>query len=655
MSMFRGPRFFGWVFCLGLTTWSFAQTGAEADALLARSHVLYSDVAGLEATALVRELRVSSNPADPSAPGRVVATVFQRVVLTRGLPDDWRIVSQRERDLGGRLMQERTLAFGKTGVGDGAMLALNPATQAPDSSPLPQALFRREVTERLGTFARQDVLFAAMFVNRGESGADAFGLENAVVVGREDGNGGRLVRITATRGPRVAITLWLTEDMGSIARVVEAPAGDAPPGAPRMVRETIYDYDFSRGRSPDHFDLNAGWALARPGIAAAAKFGDTGELLAFAGLPGVSVVKGETEPALPEFGPSQRARPGAGTETATAVSSVSEAQLLTSEQMESIVMVEGDGGVGTGFVARLRGVDFVVTNLHVIGGNEKIRVTTVRGVSVPVSGIFGALGRDIAILRIEGTNTVPALKLAEDPIRTVKLGDKVAVVGNRRGGGVATQVSGTVRGLGPNRVEVDAPFQPGNSGSPILHLETGEVVGVASYSQSRELDALDGPANASTGRTTEKKTEQRWFGFRIDGVAGWESIDLARWRDQAKRIAEFEADSEAIYYAMYGRFREASRNARIRPLVERFEERYNRMGTSPIATGQVVQEFFHGMRSFAATGVRELNTGDYYDFFRTSEYWETSIPEQLRARADLTRRLERATDNTAAFLARVRR
>lgn len=650
--MFRRWCLAGAGLVLGVGPGLFAQMDGEAEALLARAHVLCADVAGLEATAHVRELRIAPDGNDPSAAGRMVASVYQRVVLTRGLPDDWRIISQRERDLGGRLVQERTLAFGKRGAGDGVMWVLNPQTKAPESSPLPLVLFRQEVTERLGAFAREDALFAAMFVNRGETGADAFGLENAVVAGRENTGGLALVRIQATRGSR-AVVLWLDEDLGWMMRALETAA--AANGA-RQIRETVYSYDFARGRGAEDFDLEAGWALARPGIAAAAKFGDAAGLIASTAAGGDAAGQGgaAAEPELPVFGPSLRSSPGAG-EAAAVPAAAAEAQLLSSEQMESIVMVEGDGGVGTGFVARLRGVDFVVTNLHVIGGNEKITVTTVRGVSVPVSGMFGAMGRDIAILRIEGENTVPALKLTEDPIRSVKLGDKVAVVGNRRGGGVATQVSGTVRGMGPNRVEVDAPFQPGNSGSPILHVETGEVVGVASYSQRRELDELDGPAAAQEADSKEKKTEQRWFGFRIDGVEGWETIDLERWRDQAKRIAEFEEDSEAIYYAMYGRFREASRNPRIRPLVERFEERYNRMGTSPIATGQVVQEFFHGLRSVAASGVKELNSGDYYNFFRTSEYWETSIPEQLRARADLTRRLERATDNTAAFLARVRR
>jgi len=658
MSMFRRSCFIGWVLCLGATAYSRADAVAEADKLLARAHALYADSQGFEATVFVRELSVLPAPNGAGA-SRVLSTAYQRVILTRGLPDNWRIISQREREVSGQAMEERTLAFGKTGGSDGAMLVLSQETQSPVYVPLPLVLFRQEVADRLGVFAKADPLFLAMFVNRAETGGAAFALEGASVAGRESENGVKLVRITATRAPKAVITLWIDERTGLLIRVLEGASREAPSGLPRLLRETLYRYDFQRGRSAADFDLVEGWALASAGIAAAAQFGDVGPLLAQAGSTEAAeggVAAGPKEEEIPAFRSTQRNSPGAGDEPInTTAPAPPEMQLLTSEQMESVVMIEGDGGVGTGFVARLRGMDFVVTNLHVIGGNDKIRVTTLRGTKVPVAGMFGALGRDIAILRIEGTNTVPTLKLADDPIKTVKLGDKVAVVGNRRGGGVATQVSGTVRGLGPNRVEVDAPFQPGNSGSPILHVASGEVVGVASYSQTRELDELDGPSNAPSSKSTEKKTEQRWFGFRIDGVDEWESIDLVRWRDQAKRISNFEEDSEAIYYAMYGRFEEASKNARIRPLVERFEERFNRMGTSPITTGQVVQDFLHGLRSFAASGVKELNSGDYYNFFRTSEYWSTSIPQQLAARADLAKRLERATENSAAFLARIRR
>jgi serine protease Do len=455
------------------------------------------------------------------------------------------------------------------------------------------------------------------------------------------------------------VILWVDEATGTLARVIEvnALAEAAGPGhGPHFIRETIYRHDFTRGRNVIHFDLDDGWNEALPGIAATARFVGVSELLVAAGVSAQDGGEGAA-PGEPGFGPSRRNTPGGLAGGGSGAGAGAADQPDVSGQMASIVMVEGDDGVGTGFVARLRGIDFVVTNLHVIGGNERVRVTTVGGKEIPVAGMFGAYGRDIAILRIQGENTIPPLNMAEDPLKTVKLGDQVTVVGNRRGGGVATRVTGTVRGIGPNRVEVDAPFEPGNSGSPILHTGTGEVIGVASFSQTRELDELDVPTmtqgRPAAGAT--KQMEQRWFGFRMDGVEKWEGIDLAKWRAQAERVSTFEADSEAIYYAMNGRFKEAAVNPRVRPLIERFIERYERMGSSQIVVGQEIQEFFHGLRSLAGTGVRELNTGEYYDFFRTSEYWETSIPQQLRARADLAKRLEKASENSALFLSRLRR
>lgn len=331
-----------------------------------------------------------------------------------------------------------------------------------------------------------------------------------------------------------------------------------------------------------------------------------------------------------------------------------EAQALSADQMAGVVLIDGDHGAGSGFVARIKGVPFVVTNLHVAGGNANMRITTVGGQLVSTGAIYGAVGRDVAILRIEGDWSGPVLDLAEDPLRSTKLGDKIAVVGNRRGGGVATQFTGVMRGIGPDKLEVDAPFQPGNSGSPIVQLPGGEVVGVASYSQIRRFDAMDSPAMARRGGTSAS-TEQRWFGYRVDGVEKWEAINPEKWGVQSRRVAEFAADSEAIFHAMNGRFQEASSNPRVRAVIDRLEERYTRRGGSQMATGQEVHEFFRQLHALAETGVRELKDGDYHDFFRTSLYWETSIPEQLRARETLARQLDKASENASAFLAKLRR
>src|SRR5690606_34232923 len=51
-------------------------------------------------------------------------------------------------------------------------------------------------------------------------------------------------------------------------------------------------------------------------------------------------------------------------------------QALSYEQMAGIVLIDGDKGAGTGFMTKIRGVDFVVTNLHVLGRNKKFTLKT---------------------------------------------------------------------------------------------------------------------------------------------------------------------------------------------------------------------------------------------------------------------------------------
>jgi hypothetical protein len=169
---------------------------------------------------------------------------------------------------------------------------------------------------------------------------------------------------------------------------------------------------------------------------------------------------------------------------------------------------------------------------------------------------------------------------------------------------------------------------------------------------------LDGPTEGASGaaaKSDQEKTEQRWFGYRADGISNWEGINLAKWRAQAKRISDFESDSNAIYHAMRGRFKQAYSNPRVRMIIDRFEARISKVGQSEAAVMQEVPEFFRGLRALADSGTRELEEGDFYDYFRSSLYWETSIPQQLSARQELARRLDTASDNATGFLAQLRR
>jgi len=322
-------------------------------------------------------------------------------------------------------------------------------------------------------------------------------------------------------------------------------------------------------------------------------------------------------------------------------------QSLSYQQMSSIVLIEGEGGSATGFMTKIRGVDFIVTNLHVLSGNKKITAKNLNGQEQSLEGIFGAVGSDIAIIRT-GSSTQGEMVLAQDVFASSQIGDRVVVVGNRLGGGVATQTVGSIMGIGPTRVEVNANFEPGNSGSPIFNLRTNEVVGVATYAETRPVDAGAGV------RGSVAVPEKRWFGYRIDSVAKWESIDLAKWNAQGERIAKFREVSSALLAIVKFDFKTARLTPPFGPLIDKLESSYQTAGTNKVTASGFVKDFFRVVQSISAQGLKDLESGDYYDYYRTSLYWNTSIPAQVEFRKELIKSLERYEADSSAYMSRLR-
>ena len=81
-------------------------------------------------------------------------------------------------------------------------------------------------------------------------------------------------------------------------------------------------------------------------------------------------------------------------------------------------------------------------------------------------------------------------------------------------------------------MEVDAPFQPGNSGSPIIHLKTGKVIGVATYLTIRKYD------NAT--KQPVKEPIVRRFGYRLDSIKAWQSVNWQAFYSQATEMESIE-------------------------------------------------------------------------------------------------------------------
>lgn len=146
---------------------------------------------------------------------------------------------------------------------------------------------------------------------------------------------------------------------------------------------------------------------------------------------------------------------------------------------------EVERGVGTGVVIVDKGV--ILTNLHVVAGSEKIKVTFADGLEA-VAVITGVQPEnDLAVLQAQKIpdDLIPATMRSTADLRP---GDQVAAVGFPFGIGPSVS-AGVVSGLkrsfrSPegkqelgNLIQFDAAANPGNSGGPLINMD-GEVLGI---------------------------------------------------------------------------------------------------------------------------------------------------------------------------------
>jgi hypothetical protein len=202
---------------------------------------------------------------------------------------------------------------------------------------------------------------------------------------------------------------------------------------------------------------------------------------------------------------------------------------------DSLVFVTGTEGAGSGFVAAMGNGNFLVTNVHVVAGIPGAAFKKLDGATVQGGSPSMAVGEDIFCMALPpGGAPLPVMRGVDT---NAAIGDEVAVLGNAEGQGVINPIIGRIVGIGPNLVEVDAPFVPGNSGSPIIHLKTGKVIGVATYYVTNEYDL-------TTGRKSSRPVIRR-FGYRLDGVDKWQPVNWGafwRQRDQIESIEKLTAD-----------------------------------------------------------------------------------------------------------------
>ncbi|MBL8384398.1 MAG: trypsin-like peptidase domain-containing protein [Burkholderiales bacterium] len=144
-----------------------------------------------------------------------------------------------------------------------------------------------------------------------------------------------------------------------------------------------------------------------------------------------------------------------------------------------------EGGVGTGVVVVDKGV--ILTNMHVIAGAERVKVTFADGLESEATVMGVKPEHDLAVLQAK---TIPD-DLKPATLRgtgDLQVGDHVVAVGFPFGIGPSAS-AGVVSGLRrefvspegkralSNLIQFDAAANPGNSGGPLVTAD-GQVVGI---------------------------------------------------------------------------------------------------------------------------------------------------------------------------------
>jgi serine protease Do len=211
-------------------------------------------------------------------------------------------------------------------------------------------------------------------------------------------------------------------------------------------------------------------------------------------------------------------------------------------------------GQGSGFFISADG--YAVTNNHVVDKAEHVDVTTDDGKTYTAKVIGTDDRTDVALIKVEGRNDFPFVRLADTPPR---IGDWVLAVGNPFGlGGTVTagivSARGRDIGAGPydDFIQIDAAVNKGNSGGPTFDLD-GNVIGVntAIYSPSGGSVgiAFDIPAETVKMVVTQLKDHgavtRGWIGVQIQPVTNELADSLGLKNARGALVAEPQSGSPA--------------------------------------------------------------------------------------------------------------
>jgi S1-C subfamily serine protease len=165
--------------------------------------------------------------------------------------------------------------------------------------------------------------------------------------------------------------------------------------------------------------------------------------------------------------------------------------------------VPGAQDEGSGFVVDSKGD--IVTNNHVVAGEQTLNVVFSDGRKVPAQLIRADQYSDLAVIRVHTSNLPAPLQWGNSG--ALQPGDPVLAIGSALGEFRNTVTSGVVSALGRTiqesalvslhgMIQTDAAINQGNSGGPLLN-DRGQVIGInTAVNRGSTTDSLFGASQS---------------------------------------------------------------------------------------------------------------------------------------------------------------
>jgi len=307
---------------------------------------------------------------------------------------------------------------------------------------------------------------------------------------------------------------------------------------------------------------------------------------------------------------------------------------IVKNNRSNLVFVTTPDGAGSGFIAKFGAATFLVTNAHVAAGAKGAMFKTLDGTQVQGGTAAVAVGHDVFTMALKPGGTPFEIMIGVD--QSASIGDEVVVLGNAEGAGVINTIQGRIVGLGPNLVEVDAPFQPGNSGSPIIHLKSGKVIGVATYLTIRKYD--------SATKVAVKEPIVRRFGYRLDSIKTWQPVNWQGFYAQATEMESIEKLTEDLVAFLddLGKDGRVTRGAHPNPVIKTridqwLEAKSKRLSPRDSATAD--QSLLSFLKIICQSDITAAQPRLTYNYF------QRALSDQQRERTEISGYFSQAIEN----------